>query len=176
MKKMSFKIRGHKLAGVLIIIAIILVFRLPALEYIGHARSWAMPEAYLRDVLILGGFSAFGLALSLLSSHGQCRFRIKKTALFCGLVLFLYSAAFVFAMYLYYGNHSDGYIIHKFDFLGLFMPSPSSAAAKSPFTSYAQPIVYTLSGFLLAQGLYGHSPSPNPEVHGDEQAHRDTTP
>ena len=53
---------AHKLIAVLILIAVIFILRLPALEEIGRARSWALPEGWLRDLLIFVLFTAVGAA------------------------------------------------------------------------------------------------------------------
>ena len=149
---------AHKLIAVLILIAVIFILRLPALEEIGRARSWALPEGWLRDLLIFVLFTAVGAALGLLSIDGPVGFRVKLSCLIPGVIGFIYSGLFVTSIYLFYTKYQSAEIIRRMEFLRILMPLAGEAASRSPFAIYAQVVVFPLCGFLLVRGLLGSRP------------------
>lgn len=149
---------AHKLIAVLILIAVIFILRLPALEEIGRARSWALPEGWLRDLLIFVLFTAVGAALGLLSIDGPVGFRVKLSCLIPGVIGFIYSGLFVTSIYLFYTKYQSAEIIRRIEFLRILMPLADEAASRSPFAIYAQVVVFPLCGFLLVRGLLGSRP------------------
>lgn len=108
-----------------------------------HSKYW-----FLYDLIYYLLYASWGMAFALLALHTEHEgFRLKKTELISGSILFLYCMLFLLGEYLLITSGSD--LCSKIDFLGL------RSSKDTPFSISFFDLLPLLSGFLLTRGIYG---------------------
>lgn len=129
--------------------AAIAVFKTPLFDGVYQAREWVQSTSWGVDAVLMAIFALLGAAMYICAVGRGGRRRISPLPLVIGGLMCLYCLAYLINEVLFWQRSGAAIAFQYVDFLGLM------GAMKPGFGNYTRYALFTLSGYMLAFGLYG---------------------